>query len=57
MGADQSQVSQAFTPGFAEGEDASRRRKGLARFSRIEWALVGAFFAAWAVILAWGFLF
>jgi hypothetical protein len=57
MGADQSQVTQAFTPDFADGEVASRRRTGLANFSRIEWAGVGVFFAAWAVFLAWSWLF
>ncbi len=51
------QIDQAFTPGFAEGEDAARRRKGLAQFSRTEWALVGAFFAAWSVFLVWAWLF
>ncbi|MGE0602075.1 MAG: hypothetical protein AB7J35_21970 [Dehalococcoidia bacterium] len=54
---DQKHELQVFTADFADGEVASRRRQGLARFSRTEWLLVAAFFSAWAAYLAWAFLF
>ncbi|MGE3076729.1 MAG: hypothetical protein AB7N24_21885 [Dehalococcoidia bacterium] len=54
---DHSGALQPFTADFADGEVASRRRNGLARFSRTEWLLVAAFFGAWAAYLAWAFLF
>lgn len=57
MGADQSHVTQAFTPEFADGEVASRQRRGIPRFSRTDKSLLVACFAAWAGILLWGWLF
>lgn len=56
MGADQSQGTQAFTPEFADGEVASRRRRGIPRFSRTDKFLLAGFFGAWAGILVWGWL-
>ena len=57
MGADQSQGTQAFTPEFADGEIASRRRRGIPRFSRTDKFLLAGFFGAWAGILVWAWLF